>query len=33
MARSMYQETDNFEMKYLITTIIYQMLDTQDNTE
>jgi len=33
MARSMYQEIDNFEMKYSMTTIIHQMSDTQDNTE
>jgi len=29
----MSQETDNSEMKYLVTTTIYQMLDIQDNTE
>ena len=33
MARAMFQETDNFEMKYSVTTTTHQMLDTQDNTE
>jgi len=33
MAKSMFQETDNFEMKYSVTTTIHQILDTQDNTE
>jgi len=26
-------KTDNFKMKYSVTTIIYQMSDIQDNTE
>jgi len=29
----MSQKTDNFEMKYLVTTTIHQISDTQDNTE
>jgi len=29
----MSQETDNFETKYLATTTIHQISDTQDNTE
>jgi len=29
----MFQETDNVEMKYSVTTTIHQMSDTQDNTE
>jgi len=33
MARSMFQETDNFEMKYSAITTTHQILDTQDNTE
>ena len=31
MARSTSQKTDNFETKYSATTIIHQILDTQDN--
>jgi len=29
----MFQEIDNFEMKYSVTTTTHQMLDIQDNTE
>jgi len=29
----MFQETDNFEMKYSVTTTTHQMLDTKDNIE